>query len=63
MTNERINNWVGYSQDINRDVFCAVLTGLCSNPKILEVELTDYELIKKANNITLEFFKQQNFNK
>lgn len=61
---QRITNWVGYSNDMYRDVFCAALTGLLANATYdMDNPNIHVDVIKQANDITNEFFTQQNLNR
>lgn len=61
MTEEfrKINDWVGYSTELYRDVFCAALSGYIAATPELE-QTTPAEAVKYANDVALEFFRQQN---
>lgn len=57
-----MNQWVGYDREVNRDVFCAALTGLCANPTIVDNNQgwDNKHIISLANDIALLFHKLQN---
>lgn len=60
----RIKNWVGYSQEINRDVFCAALTGILANRSVNPMLAgIAQDAVKQANQIANEFFTQCNLNR